>query len=121
MKNLLTIDNYIEAAAILKIDGTILAAALSSRISDSLFATIGQNLSMIGADIIQGLSAGDLQSISIRGSQGVLDLAPFNKNSIAREMILIILSHPKVKSGVISFAVKNLEKQIINFLNGSLK
>ncbi|MFX1273436.1 MAG: roadblock/LC7 domain-containing protein [Promethearchaeota archaeon] len=120
LKSLLTMDRYIEAAALLKTDGTILAAAISTRISDSLFATIGQNLSMIGTDIIHGLSAGDLQSISVRGTNGILDLAPLNKNSpIVKDMILMIFSHPNVRSGMINFAVKNVEKQIIEFLNGN--
>ena len=119
LKSLLTMDRYIEAAALLKTDGTILAAAISTRISDSLFATIGQNLSIIGTDIIHGLSAGDLQSISVRGSRGILDLAPFSKNSpMVKDILLMIFSNPKVRSGLLTLAVKNVEEQIIDFLNG---
>jgi len=112
-----TIDTYIEATAIIKTDGTILASAISSRISDSLFATISQNLSLIGTDIIDSLSAGILKSISIRGTEGVFDLAPIDKNSpIVKDMILVIFSHPKVKSGVISIAANLVKKQIKEYL-----
>jgi predicted regulator of Ras-like GTPase activity (Roadblock/LC7/MglB family) len=111
----------IEASAIIKGDGTILASAISSRISETLFATIGQNLSMIGNDIIKGLSAGTLLSISIRGTDGVLDLAPIgSKKSLVDDMILMILSHPRVKSGIIYFAVSIVKKQVKQYL-GLLK
>ena len=117
LKRLLTLDLNIEASAIIKTDGTILASAISSRISDSLFATIGMNLSMIGTDIIEGLGAGTLKSISLKASDGVLDLAPIDKaNPRVKDMFLIIFSHPKVKSGIISFAVNVVKKQLKEYL-----
>lgn len=117
LKDLLKLDLHIEASAIIKKDGTILASAISSRISDSLFATIGQNLSMIGSDIVEGLSAGNLMTISIRGTNGVLDLAPIgSKETLGDDMLLIILSHPKVKSGIIHFAVSIVKKQVSQYL-----
>jgi len=121
LKDLLKLDLHIEASAIIKGDGTILASAISSRISENLFATIGQNLSMIGEDIVKGLSAGTLLNISIRGTDGVLDLAPIgSKKSFGDDMILIILSHPRVKSGIIYFAVSVVKKQVKQYL-GLLK
>ncbi|MFX0010984.1 MAG: roadblock/LC7 domain-containing protein [Candidatus Hermodarchaeota archaeon] len=117
LTNLLTLDNHIEASAIIQKDGTILASAISSRISDSLFATIAQNLSMIGNDIIEGLNAGILTDISIKGSEGVLDLAPIDtKGKIKNEMVLIVFSHPKVKSGIIHLAADMVKKQVIQYL-----
>jgi len=117
LKDLLKLDVYIEASAIIKKDGTILASALSSRISDSLFATIAANLSMMGVDIIEGLNAGTLLTMSIRGTDGVLDLAPISfKNLPGNEMILIIFSHPKIKSGIIHFAVSIVKKRVRQYL-----
>ncbi|MBD3198181.1 MAG: zinc-ribbon domain-containing protein [Candidatus Lokiarchaeota archaeon] len=117
LSQLLNIDIQIEASAIIKTDGTILASAISDRISDSLFATIGQNLSMIGTDIIEGLNAGTLKSISVKGTEGVLDLAPIDtKTDSLKNMILIIFSHPKVKSGIINIAIYHVRKQIKQYL-----
>jgi len=117
LNELITLDSRIEASAIIKTDGTMLASAISSRISESLFSTIGINLSMIGSDIIHGLSAGTLKSISVKGSEGVLDLAPIDRESPSlKDMILILFSHPKVKSGIISIAVNLIKKQIIYYL-----
>ena len=117
LNQLLTLDLHIEASAIIKSDGTILASALSNRISDTLFATIGQTLNQIGADIINGLSAGSLKSISVRGTEGVLDLAPIDKESQSiKDMILVIYSYPKAKSGIINFAANIVKKQLIEYL-----
>ena len=117
LKDLLKLDLHIEASAIIKKDGTILASALSSRISDSLFATIAANLSMMGVDIIEGLSAGTLLNMSIRGTEGVLDLAPIRfKKLPGEDMILIIFSHPKIKSGIIHFAVSIVRKRVKQYL-----
>ncbi|MBN1216097.1 MAG: hypothetical protein JXA99_11740 [Candidatus Lokiarchaeota archaeon] len=117
LTNLLSIDMHIEASAIIKNDGSILASAISDRISDTLFATIGQNLSMIGTDIINGLSAGKLFSIAIRGTEGVLHLAPLEQNNPnLNNMILIMFSNPKVKSGIVNLAKSNVRKQVKNYL-----
>ena len=117
LRSLLKLDLHIEASALIEKDGTILTSAISNRFSDSLFATIGQNLTMIGKDIIDGLSAGKLKSISVRGTDGILDLAPIDKtDSNMKSMILIIFSHPKIKSGIISMAVSIVKKQITDFL-----
>ncbi len=117
LKSLTVMDSRIEASAIINRDGTILAAGISNRISESLFSTIGVNLSMIGTDIIQGLSAGVLKSISVRGSEGIMDLAPIDRESTnLKDMILILFSHPKVRSGIISMAVNNVQKQIKHYL-----
>ena len=117
LMQILNLDTFIEASALIKRDGTILASALSNRISDSLFLTIGQNLSMIGNDIIEGLSAGKLNSISIRGTEGILDLAPIDKKiPELKDIILMIFSHPRVKSGIIAFAVGIVRRQIKEYL-----
>jgi predicted regulator of Ras-like GTPase activity (Roadblock/LC7/MglB family) len=117
LNELLKLDLHIEASAIIKKDGTILASAISSRMSDTLFATIGQNLSMIGKDIIEGLSAGKLLNISVRGSKGVVDLAPIDtENTLGNDMILIIFSSPRVKSGIINFAANIVKKQVKEYI-----
>ncbi len=113
LRNLLKLDINIEASAIIKSEGTILASAISSRISDTLFGVIGQNLSMIGKDILEGLNAGKLLNISIRGSEGVLDLAPISKD---QDMLLILFSNPRIKSGIIYFAAGIVKKQVKQYL-----
>ncbi|MFW9785681.1 MAG: hypothetical protein ACFFFB_25585 [Candidatus Heimdallarchaeota archaeon] len=113
LNRLISLDLNIEASAIIKTDGTILASAFSSKISDSLFTTIGMNLSMMGSDIMEGLGAGSLKSISLKATEGTLDLAPIDKeNPSLKDMFLILFSHSKVKSGIISFAINIVKKQL---------
>jgi predicted regulator of Ras-like GTPase activity (Roadblock/LC7/MglB family) len=117
LKELISLDSRIEASAIIRTDGTMLASAISSRISESLFGTIGINLSMISSDIIHGLSAGTLKSISVKGTEGILDLAFLDlENSNLKDMILILFSHPQVKSGIISIAINLIKKQVKYYL-----
>ena len=117
LKELISLDSRIEASALIKTDGTMLASAISSRISESLFGTIGINLSMISTDIIEGLSAGTLKSISVKGTEGILDLAFLDReNSSLKDMILILFSHPEVKSGIISIAITLIKKKVKHYL-----
>jgi len=117
LKELIRLDSRIEASALIKTDGTMLASAISSRISESLFGTIGINLSMISTDIIEGLSAGTLKSISVKGTEGILDLAFLDREtSSLKDMILILFSHPQVKSGIISIAISLIKKKVKNYL-----
>ncbi len=117
LKKLLSLDLQIEAAAIIKTDGTILASAISSMISDEIFITISKNLTDIGNDIINWLNAGPLEMVSIKGKQGILDLALLEENiPELRDLILIIFSHPKAKRGVISLAINIVKKQVFEYL-----
>jgi len=117
LKELIRLDSRIEASALIKTDGTMLASAISSRISESLFGTIGINLSVISTDIIEGLSAGTLKAISVKGTEGVLDLAFLDREtSSLKDMILILFSHPQVKSGIISIAISLIKKKVKHYL-----
>jgi len=109
LKNVIRLDPNIEASAIIKSDGTILESILSENISDSLASTIVQHLSIMGNDIIKALNAGQLYSISIKGSNGILDIAPIID---LKNIYLLIYSNPKVKSGIIQIALNLIKKQV---------
>jgi len=67
--------------------------------------------------LVISIGAGKLKSISLKASDGVLDLAPIDQeNPSVKDMFLIIFSHPKVKSGIIAFAVNIVKKQIKDYL-----
>lgn len=123
LKELLTLDNRIEASALIQDDGTILASAVTSSITDGLFSTIGRTLTLISTDILNGLGAGDLLSITIRGEYGLLNLAPIDVgHPNVKKMVLIMFSSAKVKSGIVNIAINLVKKQILDYLgisNGS--
>jgi predicted regulator of Ras-like GTPase activity (Roadblock/LC7/MglB family) len=109
--NLSRLDQNIEATAIINTDGAILASALSQRVSDSLFSTIGRTLTTIGRDIINALDNGDLKSITINGSKGKFSLAP-----IMKDTLLLILSRARAKTGIIHIAAAQAKKQFKSYL-----
>ena len=117
LKEVLSLDTHIRAAALMQYDGTILASALSNKITEGLFSTIGRTLSIIGTDIVNGLNAGKLKSISLRGTQGLLNLAPIelNSNKVA-DMILIMFSSARVKSGIVNIASGMVKKQVKEYI-----
>ncbi|MBD3353950.1 MAG: hypothetical protein GF364_20880 [Candidatus Lokiarchaeota archaeon] len=101
------IDTSIEASALVDVNGSILAAAVSRRINQALIATIANTLGNIGTDIILSLECGDLQFATLQGSQGTLFLAPIMKN-----LYLLLLTGPRAKIGVVNIAKTKVKKQV---------
>ncbi|MGQ4874126.1 MAG: hypothetical protein ACP6IY_08655 [Promethearchaeia archaeon] len=117
LNGLLVLDSKIQAAALIQNDGTILASAMANNITDGLFSTIARTLSIIGTDIVNGLNAGDLKSISIRGTEGLLNLAPIRFNlPYVKDIILIMFSEAKVRSGIINIAASFVKKKIKKYI-----
>jgi len=110
LKNISRLDQNIEASAIINPDGVILSSALSGRVNDSLFASIGKTLSVLGNDIVNALNTGALKSVTINGTHGKFSLSP-----IVSDVLLLILSGPKVKAGIIHLAVSLFKKKFKSY------
>jgi len=110
LKNISRLDKNIEASAIINPDGVILSSALSGRVNDSLFASIGKTLSVLGNDIVNALNTGALKSITINGTHGKFSLSP-----IVSDVLLLILSGPNVKAGIIHLAVSLFKKKFKSY------
>lgn len=111
LKNISRLDTNIEASAIINPEGIILASALSERVNDSLFASIGKTLSVIGEDVVKALNTGELKSVTINGTHGKFSLAP-----IVSDILLLILCNPQVKAGIIHIAVGKFKKQFMEYV-----
>lgn len=112
LHHLVQIDQHIEASSLVKTDGTILASAISRRITDTLFATIASTLGQIGADMIRAVDSGPMRHVSLVGETGILYLAP-----VVNDILLIILTTPQSKTGVINVAVHKVRGMIKRYLN----
>ena len=110
LKNISRLDKNIEASAIINPDGVILSSALSGRVNNSLFASIGKTLSVLGNDIVNALNTGALKSVTINGTHGKFSLSP-----IVSDVLLLILSGPKVKAGIIHLAVSLFKKKFKSY------
>ncbi len=110
LRNISRLDKNIEASAIINPDGVILSSALSGRVNDSLFASIGKTLSVLGNDIVNALNTGALKSVTINGTHGKFSLAP-----IVSDVLLLILIGPRGKTGIIHLAVSLFKKQFKSY------
>lgn len=110
LRNISRLDKNIEASAIINPDGVILSSALSGRVNDSLFVSIGKTLSVIGNDIVNALNTGALKSVTINGTHGKFSLAP-----IVSDVLLLILTGPRGKAGIIHLAVSLFKKQFKSY------
>ncbi|MHA1681495.1 MAG: roadblock/LC7 domain-containing protein [Promethearchaeota archaeon] len=112
LKDLVKIDPYIKVSALVKRDGTILASAISTQVSDDLIVVIATTVSNIAKDIVFATSTGELKYISIAGTEGVTHLVP-----IVADIYLVILSGSGSKRGVIEVIARHVEKMTKQYLN----
>jgi predicted regulator of Ras-like GTPase activity (Roadblock/LC7/MglB family) len=111
LKDLGRIDPNIEASSIIRQDGTILAAATSHRLNESLLSVIAGTLSNISRDVMQAMEAGKLKFTSIHGTQGILFLAP-----LFADMLLIVYTNPLSRPGVINVASHRVRAQLMKYM-----
>ncbi|MBN2153881.1 MAG: hypothetical protein JW839_20660, partial [Candidatus Lokiarchaeota archaeon] len=112
LRDLIKIDPVIKASALVKRDGTILASAISSTLSDSLIAIIATTVTTVGSDIIFATDAGELKYITFGGTTGIVHVVP-----TIGDIFLIILTGPNSKQGIISVVARQVEKGVRNYLN----
>ncbi|MEX2680220.1 MAG: hypothetical protein Q6373_001350 [Candidatus Sigynarchaeota archaeon] len=112
LRDLIKIDPVIKASALVKRDGTILASAISSALSDSLVAIIATTVTTVGSDIMFATESGELKYITFGGTNGIIHIVP-----TLGDIFLIILTGPNSKQGIISVVAKQVEKGVKTYLN----
>jgi predicted regulator of Ras-like GTPase activity (Roadblock/LC7/MglB family) len=112
LRELIKFDPSIKASALVKRDGTILASAISSTLSDSLIAIIATTVTTVGSDIMFATEAGDLKYITFGGTSGIVHIVP-----TIGDIFLIILTGSNSKQGIISVVAKHVEKGVKTYLN----
>lgn len=105
--NLSQLDMNIEASALVKTNGEIIASAISERIDEFLISTITNTLGTISQDVIASLESGDLKFISIFATKGILFLSPIMKN-----LFLVLYTTSEAKIGLINLAKMVVKKKI---------
>lgn len=112
LRDLIKIDPVVKASALVKRDGTILASAISSALSDSLVAIIATTVTTVGSDIMFATESGELKYITFGGTAGIIHIVP-----TLSDIFLIILTGPNSKQGIISVVAKQVEKGVKTYLN----
>jgi predicted regulator of Ras-like GTPase activity (Roadblock/LC7/MglB family) len=111
LRGLNRLDRSLEASAVVKRDGTILASAHSSRAKPEMMATICSTLFGIAQDSIRAIAGGRMRMISVTAEQSVLMLTQINEDTI-----LLLVTSPKSNIGLISMYSETLAQNIAKFL-----
>ncbi|NVM55405.1 MAG: roadblock/LC7 domain-containing protein [Candidatus Helarchaeota archaeon] len=112
LRGLNKLDRNLEASAVVKRDGTLLASAHSSRAKPEMMATISSTLYGIAKDSIRAISGGKMRMVSIMAEQSVLMLTKVNEDTI-----LLIVTSPKSNIGLISMYSELIAQNISKFLS----
>ncbi|MHA1714641.1 MAG: hypothetical protein ACTSXP_03270 [Promethearchaeota archaeon] len=112
LKGIIKIDNFVKASALVRRDGTILASAITTRMTDSLLAIIATTVANIGKDVIFSTGSGSLKYITFAGTKGIIHLVP-----VLTDISLIVFTDSRSRRGVIEVISKYVEKKLKQYLN----
>ncbi len=105
------LDKNLEASAVVRRDGSLLASAHSSRVKPEMMATITSALFGIAQDSIRAISGGKMRIITINAEQVILMLRPINE-----ETILLLVTGPNSNIGLITMKSELVAQNIAAFL-----
>ncbi|MFX1449856.1 MAG: hypothetical protein ACFFCM_03370 [Promethearchaeota archaeon] len=115
LKDLNKLDRTLEASAIISYrDHNVLAAATSTRTSESLMVTIASTIFDICSDSIKALGGGKIRILNITAEQITLLLSPINLDTV-----LIVVTNPKSNVGLISMYMEITCERIKGLLGNS--
>ncbi len=111
LRGLNRLDRNLEASAVVRRDGSLLASAHSSRVKPNMMATICSTLFGIAEDSIRAISGGKMRIITITAQTSVLMLKPINEDTI-----LLLVTSPNSNIGLISMNSELVAQNIADFL-----
>ncbi len=111
LRGLNRLDKNLEASAVVRRDGSLLASAHSSRVKPEMMATITSTLFGIAEDSVRAISGGKMRIVTITAQQITLMLRPIND-----ETILLLATGPNSNIGLITMKSELVAQNIANFL-----
>ncbi|MHA1752938.1 MAG: zinc-ribbon domain-containing protein [Candidatus Helarchaeota archaeon] len=112
LRSLNKLDKLLEASAIMKRDGTILASAISDKYGDNMMSMIAMNIFDIATDSIKALSGGNLKVLHIIADNALVILSYINSQTL-----LVLITSPKSQIGLISMYSQLVSQKIDKVLN----
>jgi len=111
LRGLNRLDRFLEASAVVKKDGTLLASAHSTRAKPEMMRTISSTLFGIAEDSIRAISGGKMRIVTIIAEQVVLMLRPVNEDTC-----LLLITSPKSNLGLLLTQSELVSQNIAKFL-----
>lgn len=111
LRGLNRLDRFLEASAVVKKDGSLLASAHSTRAKPEMMTTITSTLFSISEDSIRAISGGKIRSVTVMAETCVLMLCPINEDTI-----LLLVTSPKSNLGLLSMQSEVVSQNIAKLL-----
>ncbi len=103
----------VQAAAVISIDGLIMASALPEGISEDRISAMSAAMLSLGEQINREMGLGSLEQIYTRGSNGYVVLL-----AIGQAAVLTTLVKPEAKLGVLFLELRKTAEDLALLLNG---
>ena len=104
----------VQAAAVISIDGLIMASALPEGISEDRISAMSAAMLSLGEQINREMGLGSLEQIYTRGSNGYVVLL-----AIGQAAVLTTLVKPEAKLGVLFLELRKTAEDLALLLNGT--
>jgi predicted regulator of Ras-like GTPase activity (Roadblock/LC7/MglB family) len=108
----------VQAAALVSVDGLIIASALLPEMSEDRVSAMSAAILSLGEQIGKEMGRGNLEQIHIKGENGYIVLM-----AVGDKAVLTSLVHPHAKLGVLFLdmrhAAEDIEKMLVNVNEGT--
>lgn len=104
-------DPEIEASALVRTDGLIMASALPEDVDKTLVAAMTAAVMNIGSRALEELKRGTLQEVLVRGDQGIICVMRATKDSV-----LSAIARPDANVGLVLVEMRKAIDKISKFL-----
>ncbi|RME64565.1 MAG: hypothetical protein D6778_07730 [Nitrospirae bacterium] len=107
LKNLQNSIPDIEGAAVISMDGLVMASSMPSDVEEDRVSAMSAALYGIGSRTAQELERGDLEQVYIKGPKGYLLIT-----QAGPESVLAVMANEKAKLGIIFLDVRRAAEEI---------
>lgn len=105
----------VEAAAVISLDGLLIASALPERISEDRISAMSAAMLSLGEQINKEVGLGKLDQLYTRGANGYVVLL-----AVGQSAVLTTLVKPEAKLGILFLELRKTAEDLAQLLNGSL-
>jgi hypothetical protein len=104
----------VEAAAVISVDGLIMASALPRSVSEDRISAMSAAMLSLGQQINEEMGLGSLEQLYTRGSNGYVVLL-----AVGKLAVLTTLVKPEAKMGVLFLELRKAADDLTRLLDGS--
>lgn len=105
----------VQAAAVISVDGLIIASALPHSVSEDRISAMSAAMLSLGQQINQEMGLGSLDQLYTRGSNGYVVLL-----AVGKQAVLTTLVKPEAKMGVLFLELRKAADDLTRLLDGDL-